>query len=194
MKIGLDIDNVITEFDGAMMRHMLDEDINKRGLGIVNPGALHPFGGQFDWSKEELDSFLNANMERFAAALLPKKDCKKYTDRLLSDGHELYLISHRAAPHYTDPWGTTESWLKRHNINYTRLIISNAPNKTEECKELKVDVMVDDRADMCAKMRDGGIHCILMRATHTRYDGFTPVAEDWEQCYRMLTDLAELIE
>lgn len=36
MNIGLDIDNVITSFDSAILQAFLQEDKNKRGKGIVN--------------------------------------------------------------------------------------------------------------------------------------------------------------
>lgn len=36
MRIGLDIDNVITDFDEKMLYEFLKEDKNKRNSGIVN--------------------------------------------------------------------------------------------------------------------------------------------------------------
>ena len=45
---------------------------------------------------EEVEEFYEKNMERIAKTLKVKKDAKYYMDKLLSEGKELYLISHRA--------------------------------------------------------------------------------------------------
>ena len=37
MRIGLDIDNVITDFDKKILEEFYKEDKNKRNKGIVNP-------------------------------------------------------------------------------------------------------------------------------------------------------------
>ena len=112
------------------------EDKNKRNAGIINKNARHINHGMFDWSQDEVDEFYNNNMERIAKDLKPRRNCKKYImDKLLQDGHKLFLISHRAYPHYQNPEQTTLDWLKKNNINYTKLILSEAPDKTKECRE-----------------------------------------------------------
>ena len=55
MNIGLDIDNVITNFDAGLLSSVLIEDKNKRNLGIVNKNANYILHGMFDWSKEEIE-------------------------------------------------------------------------------------------------------------------------------------------
>lgn len=39
MRIGLDIDNVVTDFDEKMLYEFLKEDKNKRNKGIVKPNG-----------------------------------------------------------------------------------------------------------------------------------------------------------
>lgn len=184
MVIGLDIDNVITSFDSAILKAFLQEDRNKRGKGIVNKKAEH-IAKMFDWSQEEVDNFFAANMEDIAKTLRVRRNCKKYMDKLLKDGHKLYLISHRAYPHYNNPEKTTVDWLERHKINYTKLVLSKSPDKTKECKAYKIDIMVDDRVDQCKKMIKGGINCILMRTNcnKNRMEGL-PFVTSWQNLYR----------
>ena len=111
MNIGLDIDNVITAFDNGILKEFLLEDKNKRNAGIINDNARHINHGMFDWSQDEIDEFYNSNMERISKDLKPRRNCKKYMDKLLQDGHKLYLISHRAYPHYLNAEKTTLDWV-----------------------------------------------------------------------------------
>ncbi len=192
MNIGLDIDNVITAFDKTILKEFLLEDKNKRNTGIINKNARHINHGMFDWSQEEIDEFYNKQMERIANDLKPRYNCKKYMDKLLQDGHKLILISHRAYPHYQNPQQTTLNWLKKNNINYTKLILSNSPDKTNECKKHKVDIMVDDRASQCKKMVANGINCMLMFTKYNRKEKDNlPFATSWKNLYREITKLCK---
>ena len=192
MNIGLDIDNVITAFDNDILKEFLLEDKNKRNTGIINKKARHINHGMFDWSQDEVDEFYNNNMERIAKDLKPRRNCKRYMDKLLQDGHKLILISHRAYPHYQNPEKTTLDWLKKNNINYTKLILSNAPDKTKECKENNIDIMVDDRAGQCKKMRANGVNCMLMFTKYNRKEKEDlPFATSWENLYEEITKLCK---
>jgi uncharacterized HAD superfamily protein len=187
MRIGLDIDNVITDFDKLELQEFLKEDKNKRNKGIINPKAEHITNGMFDWTKEEVVEFTSKNMERMASQFEPRENCKEIMDKLMKEGNELILISHRAKPDYEHPWETTINWLKKNNIHYTKLVISQSPDKSKECKDLKIDVMVDDRIPLCETMELNGIKCIGMR---TRYNNFfktsLEIAENWIDLYNKI--------
>ncbi|MBO5102499.1 MAG: hypothetical protein J6C13_00225 [Clostridia bacterium] len=192
MNIGLDIDNVITAFDNDILKEFLKEDKNKRNAGIINKKARHINHGMFDWSQDEVNEFYNNNMERIAKGLKPRRNCKKYMDKLLQDGHNLILISHRAYPHYQNPEEITIDWLEKYKINYTKLILSNAPDKTKECKENNIDIMIDDRATQCKKMRANGINCILMFTKYNRKEvEDLPFVTCWKNLYDEITKLCK---
>lgn len=191
LNIGLDIDNVITDFDRSILKEFLLEDKNKRNAGVINKNARHINHGMFDWSQDEVDEFYNNNMERIAKDLNPRRNCKKYMDKLLQDGHKLYLISRRAYPHYLNAEKTTLDWLKKNKINYTKLILSEAPDKTKECREYDIDIMIDDRASQCKIMREQGVNVMLML---TRYNPKEkedlPYATSWKNLYEKVGELA----
>ena len=188
MNIGLDIDNVISAFDETVLKALLQEDKNKRGSGIVNKNARHIVLGMFDWSQEEIDEFFAKNMEPLAGKLKTRKNCKKYMDKLLEDGHKLFLISNRAYPHYNNPESTTLDWLTKRNINYTKLILSESPDKTKECFENNIDIMVDDRSTHCNKMQANGVNCILMLTKYNKLekDGLM-YATSWKNLYEVIS-------
>ena len=56
MNIGLDIDNVISNFDKKLMEEFIKEDKNKRNNGIINNNTINIYE-MFDWSKDEIENF-----------------------------------------------------------------------------------------------------------------------------------------
>lgn len=188
MNIGLDIDNVITAFDEKILQNFLIEDKKKRNAGIINPNARHINNGMFDWSDEEVQEFYVNNMERIAKSLRTRRNCKKYMNKMIEDGHSLILISHRAFPDYKEPEKTTLEWLAKRKVNFHKLILSKSPNKTPECIENNIDIMIDDRASQCKKMRANGVNCILMLTKYNKREiDDLPYAKDWADLYRKVT-------
>lgn len=190
MKVGLDIDNVITAFDDKILEEFYIEDKRKRNSGIVNPEG-HWIKYQFDWSVDEIEDFFNNNMERIASELDPIESAKYYMDKMLSDGHELYLISHRVYPHYKNPFETTVNWLKEHDIQYTKLILSETTNKSKECIENNIDVMFDDVKNNCHKLNESGIKCYLMKTKYnTKNTEGLNVVNNWRALYETVCNIA----
>lgn len=66
MRIGIDIDNVISNFDETLLNEYLLHDKDLRGNGIINKNADYIRKGMFDWSSEEEKYFYKNNIERIA--------------------------------------------------------------------------------------------------------------------------------
>lgn len=183
MNVGLDIDNVISDFDKATLKLFLSEDKNKRGKGIVDKNA-HYLKGMFDWSEEEVEQFLVENCEKTAPTLHLRKNAKKYIDALIERGHKIFLISHRAPPNFSNGQKVTEEWLKKKKINYHELILSSLPDKSKECKEKDIDVMFDDRFGQVMKMRAQGVNCVLVLTKFNQKEkNKAPFVSSWRELY-----------
>lgn len=191
MRVGLDIDNVVSNFDKSILEEFSKEDKNKRNKGIINKNARQIWDGMFDWSKKEVEEFFCNNMEEIAKTLEPRDGAKYYINKMINDGHEVYLISHRVYPHYNHPLEVTEKWLKDNNIRYTKLVLSKSTNKSFECLEHKIDIMFDDSVNNCRKMIDGGINCYLMKTKYNKTpSGDLKYVSSWSELYNKVCDLA----
>lgn len=190
MRIGLDIDNVISAFDELLLEEFLLEDKNKRNKGIINPNAKHIVNGMFDWTEEEIEEFMANNVERIAKKLKLIDNAKFYIDKLLEEGNEIYLITNRTKPHYKNPEDVTVNWLKQMGINYTKLIFSETRDKSNYCIENKIDFFVDDMVGNCMKLESNGIKCFLFE---TKYNAgqtkIKNVIKDWEDLYRKVGEM-----
>lgn len=177
MRIGLDIDNVLNDFDRKVLTEY-KKFTNNKTLKYAD----------IDWRSEEISTFLNNNMEEISLKLPLRRNTKYYMDKLLEDGHELILITHRVYPHYNNPYEVTTKWLEKHKINYSKLVMSKNSNKSEECKKYSIDIMIDDRVSQCEKMIDDGINCYVMLTKYNRSKAKKMKSfSSWKNLYEGLT-------
>lgn len=192
MNIGIDIDNVISNFDEALLEEYLKHDNDLRGTGIVNK-ALHITHGMFDWTEKEEREFYLANIERIVKTLNVKDGAKEYIDKLKQDGHNIFIITGRDNGEYTNPVEMTQKWLKENNIYYDKLIFTNAykndkHGKTEKCFENNIDIMIDDSVHICKDCMENNITTLLMDRVVTRKEKGMTRVKDWKEIYEFISN------
>ena len=166
MNIGIDIDNVISNFDEVLKQEFLKHDKELRNTGIINPEA-HITKGMFDWTDDELWPFYLENIERIAQKLDVIEGAKKYIEKLKEDGHTIVIITGRDNGEYTNPYDMTKKWLKEKGVEYDKLILTDAYKnnkhaKTEKCFENNIDIMIDDSIRNCRDCIENNITTLLM--------------------------------
>ena len=134
MRIGIDIDNVLSKFNEELLKAFLEHDKKLRNKGIINKEADFITKGMFDWSKDEIDSFYYNNIEKIAKNLKAIDKAPEYIEKLRKDGHIIFIISGRDNGEYSDAYQMTKDWLKKYRIQYDRLILTNAYNSIEKAK------------------------------------------------------------
>ena len=77
MKIGIDIDNCISNFDDVLLEEYIKHDKELRNTGIINDKPYYLTVDMFDWSKEENDDFYYNNIQRIAMSLKPLNNAKE---------------------------------------------------------------------------------------------------------------------
>lgn len=82
MNIGIDIDNVISNFDTCLLEEYIKLDKALRNNGIINKNAEYITKGMFDFTKEESNNFYYNNIERIVKNLTPHHNAKKYINKL----------------------------------------------------------------------------------------------------------------
>lgn len=197
MRIGIDIDNVISSFDNGLLKEYIKHDKELRGTGIINENADNIRNGLFDWSEDEELSFYKANIERIAKNLKPIKQTKKYIDKLKKDGNEIYIISGRDNNEYTNPMQMTVDWLKQYSINYDKLILTNAYDnhaKTEVCKINNIDVMIEDSTIISEDLKANGIKVLVRNTRFNQNRKEFERVSSWEEIYEKISNMYETQE
>lgn len=190
VKIGVDIDNVISNFNEALLNEYLLHDKELRDNGIINKNADYIRKGMFDWTDEEEKSFYENNIERIAKKLVVIEGAKEYINKLKADGHSIYIITGRDNGEYMDPYNMTKEWLNNHSIYYDKLILTDARNKhakTEKCIENNIDIMIDDSVRICKDCIQNGITTILIDTPYNRYANIERVY-NWKEIYEYISN------
>lgn len=193
MRIGIDIDNVISNFNEMLLETYLMHDKELRNTGIINPNAKYIRTGMFDWSNEEELSFYKDNIEGIAKKLKVKEKAKEYIDRLHNDGHLIYIITGRDNGEYSEPYNMTKKWLDENNIYYDNLILTDAYDihaKSLECLKNDIDIMIDDSVRICSDLITSGITTILMDTPYNRKINIK-IVKNWEEFYEFVSSYKE---
>ena len=69
MRIGIDIDNVVSNFNENLLEEYMQHDKELRNTGIINVEADYIRRGMFDWTEKEEREFYKNNIERIARNL-----------------------------------------------------------------------------------------------------------------------------
>ena len=189
MNIGIDIDNVISNFDEVLKQEFLIHDKELRNTGIINPEA-YMTKGMFDWTDDELWQFYLKNIERIAQNLDVIEGAKEYIEKLKEDGHTIVIITGRDNGEYSDPYSMTKKWLKEKEIPYDKLIFTNAyeKGKAAKCIENGVDVMIDDSVHICRECYQKNITTLIMDKPFNREEKEITRVYNWKEIYEFITN------
>ena len=190
MNIGIDIDNVISNFDEVLKKEFLIHDKELRNTGIINPEA-YITKGMFDWTDDEIWTFYLENIGRITPSLDVIEGASKYIKKLKQDGHTIYIISGRDNGEYTDSYNMTKNWLEKYDITYDKLFLVDAYNshsKTEICLENNVDIMIDDSKRMCTDIKKHGIRAFIMDTPYNRDTNEFKRVCSWKEIYDIISN------
>lgn len=186
MNIGIDIDNVISDYDNCFIKECLQHDKTLRNSGIINKNAADILNGMFDWTPEEAASFYRNNAERIAANLTTVTHSKEYIDRLRLDGHKIIIITARDNGDYSDPYNLTRTWLSNNHIYYDKFILTKYPrDKLEKCIENNIHLMIDDSKTVYQDCIKNNIPALLMDTIGNR-DINARRVYSWKEIYNFI--------
>lgn len=185
MKIGFDIDDVITDTSSSMKNYVMKYDKNgelKANMeDIMRGDASTPFIEQFF-----VDHFLS-----IAKSAKIKEHAREVMQNLLKQGNEIYLITARGEKRtiFQGSEALTLAYLKEHGIGYTDIVF-NCIDKAKICKDYGIDVMIDDSIRHCEAVRNAGIRSILFTSCVNESLPTTVIrVKDWWELEKELNNL-----
>lgn len=193
MRIGVDIDNVISTFNEELLEEYIKHNEELGYSNEINENADYITRGMFNWAEGEVEAFYRDNIERIVNKLSVKDGAKEYIDKLKNDGHSIYIITGRDNGEHSDPYNNTKKWLDDNAIYYDKLILTNAykndeHGKSEKCIENNVDIMIDDSVHICRDCIDYGITTLLMDTPYNKQVNDIPRVHNWKEIYEYITE------
>ena len=194
MKIGIDIDNTITEVQEELNNAAYEYAI-KLGKNINNAESSFEdiknngdtYKKKFQFSYDELKYFLKNIQEEITNNAVPREKVVEVISKLKKLDHKIYIITARDSEFHDDPYNLSKNWLDKNNIEYDKLIV-NAREKAPVCKDEKIDLFIDDQLNNCLDIAKIGIKTIRLSNDKKKYKDIITF-ENWDEIYNYITEM-----
>ena len=160
MNIGVDLDGVLFDTENWFRTYSMLYNYEHVKKAEVDREELY-FSHRFNWTDNEVDEFFDQYLEmiELEAPVMPL--AKEILKRLKEDGHKLYIITNRGSK-YKVEIAVTEKRLKDLGVEFDGINLG-IYNKAEMCKDLKIDLMIDDLYNNAEKVSSSGIKTLYFR-------------------------------
>lgn len=145
MKVGIDIDGVLTNDDDYILDCAIKFSVENEVSNYVNPYDYET--RKFDWDNSILEKYRKEYFGDYVLNEKPRRFASEVINKLKEEGNEIYIITSRHLSTNVGPAGdemrsAIKAWLKKHDIVYDDIYFSG--DKTVQIKELQLDVMIED--------------------------------------------------
>ena len=154
MKIGIDIDGVLTD----EQRYVLDYGsayFAQNNIQYKIHDDIYDSKEIFEVSEDEYDAFWKEHIFDYSENINIRPFASNIIKRLVEENNEIYIITSRSYTTYENEnklkmQRVVKEWLKRNKIKYNDIIFSREKDKI--CKELNIDVMIEDKPENVDKI------------------------------------------
>ena len=161
MKIGIDIDGVILDYERVLKTYGdLYDFIELKKDGIINRNEQY-LRNRYDWTDEERMNFVNKYFLKLSKQTHLIPGAKDVIDMLQIEGNELIIISARGGVIEAMKDIAIEKF-NEEGISFNKYYWKQ-DDKLEAAKNEKIDVMIDVSYDVCKKISSNGIKTIYFR-------------------------------
>ena len=174
MKIGIDIDDTIT-----CMSEIYYSQMQKWYLENEDGNVNNSFFQSKDIYNclEDFSSFWDKFVEYKIFNVNIRDGAREVIDKLISEGHEIYIITARSNRDSENYIERSKNWLDKNDIHYKEAHF-NSKGKRQKMIDLGIDVMIDDSKDVMDNAIDSGVKGIIMN---------TFFNTDYNKCNRAYT-------
>lgn len=145
MKIGIDIDDTITNTTEKIMEY------------VTNSGMDIDLGEDFcNYTYEQLDNYkklIEKYIEPIFSSVSLKDDCVSVINKMKNDGNLIYIITARSNRYSNNVYDLTVEYLSKNGIIYDKLLFGYE-NKKDICIVEKIDYMIDDNISVYDSLVD----------------------------------------
>lgn len=187
MKIGLDIDGVILDYERVLKTYGdLYDYIELKKEGIINRNE-HYLENRYNWTEEENMNFINKYFLKLSKLTELIPGAKEVINMLQEEGHELIIISARGGT-IEEMQEVAKEKFKKENLNFSKYYWKQR-DKLEIAQKEKIDYMIDDNYEICKKLSENGIKTIYFRDKEMKkleQSQYLIEISNWGEIYRIL--------
>ena len=192
MKIGIDIDGVILDYERILKTYGdLYDFIELKKDGIVNRNE-HYLRNRYNWTEEERMDFVNRYFLELSKITPLVPGAKTIINMLKKEGNELIIISARGGM-IEEMKDVALEKFEEENLTFNKYYWKQE-DKLEVAKRENIDVMIDDSYDVCKKLSSNGIRTIYFRDKEMKLleqNEYLKEVSSWGEIYRYIKNLEE---
>lgn len=145
MRIGIDIDGVLTNDDEYILDHTTKFCYENNLPFYENPNEYEI--RKYKWNNEWLEQYRKEYFWKYAIEEPPRKFAKEVLKILKSKGNIIYIVTSRHLSCRESEEGekmrsTIINWLQKYEISYDKIYFS--PDKAKIIDNLKIEIMIED--------------------------------------------------
>ncbi len=142
MKIGIDLDNTITDLLEILKMYCKEynENVIKRNLSMNEKGFA--VANLYEWTEKEKMDFCIKHLNEARDRAKLKENANKIIQKLKQEGNIIYIITARKKIGSINIYEKTEEFLKKNGIEYDNLVVQK--DKKQFCIDNNIDVLIDD--------------------------------------------------
>ena len=188
MRIGIDLDGVVFNSEMFFMAagEFFDCAVLKRNSIIKKEEPR--VQSKYDWTQEEVDEYVRRYALSDEFDVMPF--ASKVINLLKAAGNEIYVISARGQ-FYEEELEIAKTKLAEANISADKYFWGHL-DKTKICEDEKIDIMIEDRYDVCEILSARNIKCLYFRMAGRKVlqesDNLHEV-NNWGEVYRRLYEM-----
>ena len=162
MKIGIDIDDTITNTNFLLMKYAFkyNNEHDKRKLIKYN---TNNFSEVFGWSYDETNDFFRTYYLDALKEIEPRYNTSEILNNLKKDGHKIVFITYRNDRECNgkgEAYRITSEWMKKYRIPYDEINV-DVSDKAKFCLDNKIDIFIDDSIRYCEEVSNLGIRTMM---------------------------------
>ncbi|MDD4705955.1 MAG: hypothetical protein PHS24_01905 [Bacilli bacterium] len=146
MKIGIDIDDTITDTKKSTIEYLMNYNLN-----------LNEYSG--DLNDKKTFDFLIKHIEDIQTNVSLKPGVKEAFTELKKMSYEIIIITARGGELDYDHEKVTKDYFAKHNLPYDKIYFGNYPKGDIALKE-KINIFIDDRIYNLDDVSQYGIECL----------------------------------
>lgn len=173
MKIGIDIDDTISNSYEAVKKVLLEESnytINDDDIYYRDPVVLD----YYSKSSDEISMIMDA-----------KEDAVEVINKLKDEGYEIYFITSRNNNYFKDAYGVTHKWLTDKGFKFDGLIVGSS-KKVLDCERLGITHFIDDSIDHVNEMIDKNIKGYIFTSHYNSRFNLEHRVNSWKEIYKII--------
>lgn len=192
MKIGIDIDGVILDYERVLKTYGdLYDFLELKKNGIINRHE-HYLRNRYNWTEEERMNFANKYFLKLSRQTHLMPGAKDVINMLQNDGHELIVISARGGM-VKEMKDVAIEKFEEENIKFSKYYWKQN-DKLEVAQKEKIDYMIDDAYHVCKKLSENGIKTIYFRDKEMKkleQNEYLKEVSNWGEIYRIIKNESE---